>query len=98
MSYLNDVYRDIAEHIQKSGSPPRFWYAGITSDPSSRLFVDHNVQKDIGWCISRDAQTENGARSVEQALLRLGCDGGPGGGNASTKYVYAYLKTGTTRE
>ena len=32
------------------------------------------------------------ARNVEDKLHELGCDGGPGGGDASTVWVYAYLK------
>ena len=37
-----------------------------------------------------------GARNVEAVLLKLGCDGETGGGDESTTYIYAYLKSSNT--
>lgn len=48
------------------------------------------------WYIARQCQSNETARNVEDALLKLGCAGGPGGGDLTTVYVYAYLKGAMT--
>lgn len=74
------------------------WYVGIASDPSDRLFNDHNVDKRNGIWIYQAATSADVAREVEQAYLDEGYDGGSGGGDANTKSVYAYVKlSGTIR-
>jgi hypothetical protein len=95
---MQKVLNEIIAYINKGGSRMTDWYAGITDDPEKRLFTDHNVQRNGGSWIYRDAGTEDTARDVEQHLLDAGCDGGPGGGSGSSKYVYAYKKTSTTNE
>ena len=44
------------------------------------------------WRIARQCYKHEDARTVEKDLCELGCDGGPGGGDKTTVYVYAYLK------
>ncbi len=87
------IYDDMVKHINKSGDPFSVWHCGITSDPTRRLFKEHNVSKDNGsWKYSKCANY-TGARSVEKALLEHGCDGGGGSGDASSVFVYVYKKT-----
>lgn len=88
----------VEEHRVSRGGNRSAWYAGIAKDPEQRLFNDHNVDKGKGhwrWlrCIDEDH-----ARTAEAALLDAGYQGGPGGGNHLTKYVYAYRITSATVE
>ncbi len=86
------VYDEIVAHIQKQGDGYYKWYSGIASDWKSRLFNDHQVPRENYWYIARQCFSDQAARNVEDALLKLGCDGDIGGGDESTIYVYAYLK------
>ena len=70
-------------------------YIGITSDVDSRLFGDHNVSKENGW-IYRYASSDNLSREIEQHFLYKVMDGGSGGGDEDSIFVYAYQKTTTT--
>lgn len=75
------------------------WYVGIAAIPRERLFIDHNVNEKNGVWIFREAQSSNSAREVEQYFFdQLKTSGGPGGGDSTTKFVYAYLITSTTKE
>lgn len=93
----NQIIADIDAHIQKEGSKYRAWYCGITNDPKSRLFTEHNVPEKGAWWIHREAFSANDAREVESFFVNQnGTDGGPGGGDETSKYVYAYKKTAST--
>lgn len=93
------IKADIKAYIQKNGSVYSDWYVGIASDPRARLFNDHNVSEKGGAWIYREAESSNAAREVEEYFINtLGTDGGSGGGDYSTKSVYAYKKTSTTNE
>ncbi len=92
------IAAEIEAHIRQCGGRYGDWYAGVASDPRTRLFNDHNLsEKGDAW-IYRDCGSDSAARRVEDNLLRKGCDGGPGGGDKSTKYVYAYKKNGHTKQ
>jgi hypothetical protein len=93
---VQTIYNEIISHMNKEGSSKRIWYCGITSNIDSRLRGDHNVPK-VHWHIYRFCQSSDDARAIEKGLLELGCDGGQGGGDANSKYVYAYKKTGITK-
>jgi hypothetical protein len=95
---MQQTINEILSHIGQCGGLLSDWYAGITDDPRVRLFTEHNVQERGDSWIYRDAGTANAARTIEQNLLDQGCDGGPGGGSNSSKYIYAYRKTGGTNE
>lgn len=90
------VYDEILTHMNKQGGPYTAWYCGIASDWQDRLFNDHQVPRQGHWYIARQCYNDTDARNVEQALLALGCDGGTGGGDSTTAYVYAYLKSRET--
>ena len=90
---------DIKAYIQKNGEAYSDWYVGIASDPRERLFNGHNVTEKGGAWIYREAENSSAAREVEAYFVNtLGTDGGSGGGDYSTKSVYAYKKTSTTKE
>lgn len=91
----NAIYQEIVAYIASHGRPYKDWYAGITGDVSQRLFTKHKVSKEThpAW-IYRTCASADDARAVETALHNLGCDGGVGGGDATTVLVYAYLKVG----
>ena len=86
------AYDGIVANINKQGGPYPEWYCGITSDLESRLFGDHKVPRDDYWRSFRKCHNDTDARAVETALVKLGCDGGSGGGDETSVYVYAYLK------
>ena len=87
-----DVYNEIVAHIDKQGDAYSSWYCGIASDWEDRLLNEHKVPRGKYWRIARQCYNSEAARDVEKALLMLGCDGAPGGGDENSVYVYAYLK------
>ena len=93
-----DIITAIDTYMQKFQYQNSDWYVGIATDPRDRLFNGHNVDAHNGIWISEQATSDSVARSVEQAYLDTGHDGGAGGGDENSVYVYAYLKLrGTTR-
>lgn len=74
------------------------WYVGIATNAEERLFQDHNVDKENGRWIYRDAQSETDARDTEQHLLNNYSFKGGAGGGIRPHYVYAYKITRTTKE
>jgi hypothetical protein len=89
-----EIIDDIAAHFK--GTAYKDCYVGIASDAESRLFEDHNVSKENGRWIYSTASSNSVAREIEQHFLDAGMDGGPGGGSATSKMVYAYKKTSYT--
>jgi hypothetical protein len=65
---------------------------------SVRRNRDHSVDEKTGAWIFRNAGSDLIAREVENYLLSMGCKGGDGGGGPTTRFVYAYRITRTTRE
>ncbi len=92
-----DLVNLIVSYINRSGGSYRDWYAGITSDPKQRLFVEHGVSESSGYWVYDNTYSTQDARDVEVYLLRLGCDGGIGGGDYMSRTVYAYRKAANTR-
>jgi hypothetical protein len=85
----------IRAYIAQSGGNYPAWYVGIASDPRERLLSGHSVKENGDYWIYRGCDTNADARSVEDSLLLLGTNGGPGGGDnatkaVGTKAVYAY--------
>ena len=85
------AYDAVLQQIHRQGGRYSSWYCGIASDWADRLFNDHKVTRKGHWYIARQCFNDSDARSVERALLELGCKGGGGGGDRSTVFVYAYL-------
>ena len=89
-----EVYDEIVAYMKLNDGKYSNWYCGIASDWEDRLFNEHQIPrppKDYWWRALQCYDNES-ARNVEKALLELGCDGGAGGGDDTTVYVYAYLK------
>lgn len=91
-----ETFDKIKSFIEDNGKSYPNWYAGIATDPEARLFEEHNVSKDSDLWIYQRCQSEEGARNVEEALLKLGCDGSTGGGDKSSVYDYVYRKSANT--
>ena len=89
-----DARIEMKAFIDRARAPYGEWYVGITADPDSRL-EEHGVQDD-DWYIVRRLGSAEAARRVEDSLLKLGCDGGAGGGDEASTAVYAYWKRGHT--
>jgi secreted protein with Ig-like and vWFA domain len=93
-----EIIAAIDAYMQKFQYRNRDWYVGIASDARGRLFNDHNVDEKSGIWIYELATSATVARTVEQAYLDTGHDGGGGGGDDDSAYVYAYVKLqGTVR-
>ncbi len=89
-TYLN------SKLMEYSATATSDWYAGISSDPEGRLFDDHGVDKASNSWAYMGCESGALARIVEKRFLDAGCDGGLGGGDADSRFVYVYLKTGMT--
>ena len=59
----------------------------------------NRVNEQSGAWIYCEALSSDAAREVEQYFIdQLKTDGGPGGGDRTTRFVYAYRKTSSTVE
>ena len=94
------IISDFKDYIAKNSSASYSdWYVGIASKPEERLFTDHNVKKVGDYWIYSEAQSTSIAREIEQYFIeQFKTDGGTGGGDNTTKWVYAYRMTSTTEE
>lgn len=91
------LIREIADYIKSVGGFPREWYVGIAASARDRLFGDHKVDEKNGNWIFRTADSSDEARESERYFLDVVyTDGGQGGGDWSSKQVYAYKKTWQT--
>jgi hypothetical protein len=86
-----DARIEMKAFIDRSQAAYADWYVGIAADPEERLTNEHGVQESDWWIVRQLASAE-AARRIEEALLKMGCAGGPGGGDESTTAVYAYWK------
>ena len=93
---VQQAVTDIEVYIRKFGGAYPDWYCGVASDPRDRLFNDHNVSQQNGAWIHCELATDTQARQAEHYFLSRGCDGGPGGGDHTTRYAYVYKKTSYT--
>ena len=89
-----DARLEIKAFIDRARAPYPDWYAGIAADADERL-SEHGLEEN-DWYIVRRLGSAEKARRVEDFLLKLGCDGGPGGGDEESTAVYAYWKRGHT--
>ena len=93
---VQQAFSDIVAHISKQRGSYSSWYCGVTANVDQRLHEEHKVPRENYWFIVCQCENSNAARLVEDALLKQGCDGGPGGGSDQSVYVYAYLKSPIT--
>jgi hypothetical protein len=92
-----DIILTIDSYMQKFQYRNSDWYVGVATDPRDRLFNGHNVDEHNGIWIFEEASSDSVARSVEKAYLNTGHDGGSGGGDENSVYVYAYVKLRGTK-
>lgn len=93
----SEAINEIIAYIRENGGIYSDWYVGIAADPRDRLFNNHGVMEKGGSWIYCPCETSNDARSVEKYFLdRLNAKGGSGGGDYTTKSVYAYRITSYT--
>jgi len=94
------IIKDIIHHITTkcSFSDISDFYVGITNDPDNRLFDEHNVDKRLGCWTYSEAINEQHAREAERLLIDQGMEGGSGGGDDSSTFVYCYKITSETQE
>ncbi len=98
MTTKAQIIQDITTHVANCGGAYSQWYIGIAAAPRDRLFSDHSVDEKNGNWIFRTCATSDEAREVEDYFIAKGMKGGPGGGDSTTKSVYAYKITSNTRE
>lgn len=95
----NSIINAIESYIAKNSNDYRIWYVGIAKDPDTRLFNDHNVQRNMDAWTYCPADSDAVARQVEKFFIeQRGTDGGPGGGDESSTSVYAYRKQPHTNQ
>lgn len=94
------IRQAIDSHLECS--PKQYYsdfYIGITDNIEERLFGFHRVPRSGHWFIWHPADSADAARRIEKYYLDKGMDGGTGGGDGDTRYVYCYEKeSGVTRE
>jgi len=95
---LNQIVQEIDDHIRQCGGGYSGWYVGIAANPRERLFNDHNVSEQSDSWIYRDCGSDTSARKAEEYFINKGCRGGSGGGDHTTRYVYAYKISRNTIE
>ena len=99
MSTAEEIVADIEDHVAVCGGDWWQWYVGIAADVEYRLFSDHRVCRDEDAWICVPARTSRTARKAEAYLIEEhGAQGGPGGGDANTRTVYAYRTADHTVE
>jgi hypothetical protein len=89
---ISGFVTEILEFVDSHSMPRDWWYAGISSQPYSRLSLAHRVHAGdyAKFC---DTGSEEVARAVQRRLLQLGFDGGTGGGGErSPGFVYVFLQ------
>jgi hypothetical protein len=93
------IHDEIMHFIRMERSPYTSWYVGITSNPHTRLFQEHNVDLKESWWVIKKANSVEDARIVVKALIdAYKFDGGNGTADEKSVYIYAYKKTRTTRQ
>lgn len=93
------VINDIFQYIRKTNIPFSEWYIGIAEDVQTRLFEGHGVNKENDYWIYRECFSTDTARRVEQYFItNYKTDGGSGGGNGASLFVYAYKKEFHTKQ
>jgi hypothetical protein len=99
MPITKQTAKQARDYIESRGGAYSAWYVGIASDPRRRLFVGHGIDEENGLWIFHDCETSAVARDVEEFFVDvLGTKGGAGGGELTTRFVYAYKITSSTRE
>ena len=93
------IIEAIETFIEERGGFWPQWYVGIAADANHRLFSDHKVPEHEDVWVYAPAATSRVARQIEAHLIaKHGAQGGTGGGDENTRYVYAYRIAAQTVE
>lgn len=94
-----EIIADIEKYVLSRGGVFSSWYVGITANARDRLFKDHSVLEHSDFWIYQSAASSSVAREIEKYFVfTKGTQGGPGGGDESSIFVYAYKTSSHTRE
>ena len=93
-----EIIDELNDHLTVWGEDYPSCYIGITKDPVDRLFNQHNVDEIYGLWYYEKAISNEEARKVEELLIDLGMQGGHGGGDEDSVYVYCYLIARHTKQ
>lgn len=90
----------VKEHIDSFGKRYDEWYVGISKNPVKRLVDQHNVNLSNRTLTYFEGKREASVREAEQQLIRMGLQGGTGGGDGTgnCKYIYTYMPSASTKE
>jgi hypothetical protein len=87
-----DARLNMKGFIDRAARPMSDWYAGTAVDARTRLLEHHGVNEEHDWWIYEEIDSAEGARNVEQFLVRMGASGGQGDGDQAGTHVYCYAK------
>ncbi len=94
-SELQAARSAVAYIVSNVRGPVADWYVGIAARPHQRL-AEHGVSPERAVIVQ--TSSEQVARATERILLDMGFDGGSGGGDAETVWVYAFRMTSQQRD
>ena len=93
------IIKEILNYISECGGGNGNWYVGIATYPRETLFNRHGVKENGDSWIYRECISSGIARDIEYYFVNsVGMAGGPGGGDDSTRYIYAYKMSPHTVE
>lgn len=88
---IEQFSEDVSELIRSVGGKPKLVYVGITDD-LKRRFTEHGLRSTDSVSYF-DAGSLKNAKFIEYYFMNeVGTDGGPGGENERSRFVYAYIK------
>ena len=76
----------------KNIDDPRKAHIGITNDLNRRLKIEHKITAEDYWWTSSEADDAETARAVERHFIEMGMQGGTGGGDNETEFVYCFAR------
>lgn len=96
---VNTIIKEIEQYLINNcgGGNYSEYYVGITKSIQDRLFGAHQVPDKHCW-IWREAFSDTDARKVEKYFLDKGMQGGDGGGDEESVFVYVYKVASFTNE
>ena len=95
---MRNIITEFEGFMSRNGKSYSQFYVGIAADPIDRLRNGHSVNETIPHIYWNQPVHTDHIRSLEKYFLNKGTQGGPGGGDNNTKYIYAYLITNSTIE
>jgi hypothetical protein len=98
MPSVANTVAEFLSFMQSVGGRAPSWYVGISDDAERRLFEEHGVNRQSRTWIYEQMNNNQDARAVESQMLQNMLQGGKGGGDNSSRFVYVYQITSSTRQ